>query len=138
MKKIIFSVALLVLAAGTSVMAQGGDPPAPRPPQLRTVEERVQMTHQKIDSAFKLDAAKLAQTDSIFARFHRASDKVREELRSGGERPDPQVMREKMQPLMEARDKELQAVLGDEKFKTWKEVIEPSMRRQRPGGGGNR
>ena len=36
-------------------------------------------------------------------------------------------MREKMQPLIEARDKELKIVLTDEQFKKWKEEIEPSM-----------
>ncbi|MET0394383.1 MAG: hypothetical protein ABW019_14650 [Chitinophagaceae bacterium] len=127
MKRSIFVALLVMLAAGSSVMAQG--------PQRRTVEERVKAVHEKIDSAFRLDAAKLVQADSIFAGYYRSSDKVREELRSGGERPDPQVMRDKMQPIMEARDKELRGVLGDDNFKVWKEVIEPSMRPQRPGGG---
>jgi hypothetical protein len=129
MKKSILIIAVALLATGTSMMAQG--------PQRRTVEERVSAVHQKIDSAFKPDAATLAKVDSAFAAYYRGTDKVREELRSGGERPDPQVMREKMQPLGEARDKELQAVLGDDKFKIWKSDIEPSMRPQR-GPGGNR
>ena len=133
MKRSIFVALLVMLVAGGSVMAQG--------PQRRTVEERVKAVHEKLDSAFKLDAAKLAQADSLFANYYRSSDKARAELMSGGERPDPQAMRDKMQPIMEARDKELRAVLGDDNFKTWKEVIEPSMRPQRPGGGpggGNR
>jgi hypothetical protein len=83
-----------------------------------------------MDSAFKLDKAKLIQVDSIFAGYYRATDKMREELMAAG--GDRSAMREKMQPLTDARDKELQPALGDENFKTWKEVIEPSMRRGGP------
>lgn len=127
MKTLVFIILLASLATGTSATAQR--------PQGRTVEERVKAIHEKIDSAFKPDAAKLSRIDSLLADFYRSADKVREDLRSGGGRPDPQAMREKMQPLTEARDKELQAVLGDDDFKIWKEVIEPSMRPQRPDGG---
>lgn len=131
MKNLIVLAALFLFAGSVSVMAQGGG-------QRRTVEERVNMTHQKIDSAFKLDAAKLAQADSAFATYYRGTDKVRQDLMaaSNGQRPDFQTMREKMQPLMEARDKDLKVILGDDNFKKWKEEIEPTMRRG--GGGGNR
>ena len=116
----------ILLTCAIGVNAQGGGNF-----QRRTVEERVQTIHQKMDSAFKLDAKKLAQADSVFANYYRSSDKLREELMAGG--GDRSAMREKMQPLADARDKELQVVLGDENYKVWKEVIEPSMRR---GGGG--
>ncbi|HVT84803.1 MAG TPA: hypothetical protein VHD35_06355 [Chitinophagaceae bacterium] len=104
--------------------------------QQRTVEERVKMVHTKIDSAFKLGDKKMADVDSIFANFYRSQDKLRQDMMSGGERPDFQAMREKMQPLTEERDNKLKAVLGDDNFKVWKEQIEPSMRPQRRGGGG--
>jgi hypothetical protein len=45
------------------------------------------------------------------------------------------AMREKMQPINDARDAKLKPVLGDENYKIWKEQIEPTMRR---GGGGGR
>jgi hypothetical protein len=122
-----------MLAMGTMVInAQGGFP-------RRTVEERVQLAHQKIDSAFKLEASKLVQVDTIFAHYYRGTDKIREELRSSGERPDMQVMRERIQPLTDARDKELKVLLGDDQFKKWKDEIEPAlMPRRGPGGGANR
>ncbi|MEI9908669.1 MAG: hypothetical protein WDO71_02765 [Bacteroidota bacterium] len=60
--------------------------------------------------------------------------KTGDELVAGG--GDRSAMREKMQPLTEARDKELKPLLGDDNFKKWKDEIEPSMRR--PGGGGGR
>jgi len=127
MKKRFLIVAITLLAGTIAVNAQGGGGGNfPR----RTVEERVQTVHQKMDSAFKLDKTKLTQVDSIFANYYRATDKLREELMAGG--GDRSAMREKMQPLSDARDKELQAALGETNYKTWKEAIEPSMRR---GGG---
>lgn len=112
---------IMILAVGMTAMAQGG--------QRRTIEERVKRVHEKIDSAFKLDAAKLTQVDSVFATYYRGSDKIRQELMAGGERPDFQVMREKMQPLTDERDKQLKPLLGDANFTKWKDEIEPSMRR---------
>jgi periplasmic protein CpxP/Spy len=103
----------------------------------RTIEERVAIVHHKIDSAFKLEPAKLTQVDSAFANYFRSQDKLREELMSGGQRPDMQVMREKMQPIMAARDAELKGIFSEDQYKKWKEEIEPSLRPQRPQGGGN-
>jgi len=129
MKKQILFLLAVVLAGFTTVNAQGF--------QRRTVEERVQTIHQKLDSAFKLDKTKAADADSAFATYYRATDKLREEMMSGGGQPDFQAMREKMTPLTEERDKKLQAILTADQYKVWKEQIEPSMRPQRRGGGGN-
>ena len=127
MKKQILFLLVALVAGFSAVNAQ---------PQRRTVEERVAITHQKLDSAFKLETAKLEEADSAFAVYYRAMDKVRDELMSGGGQPDRQAMMEKMTPLVEDRDKKLQAILTAEQFKTWKEQIEPSMRGRRSGGGG--
>jgi len=121
----ISSFILLAVAAN----AQGGF-------QRRTVEERVQMAHQKLDSAFKLDKTKLTDADSVFANYYRAQDKIREEMMSGGGQPDFQAMREKMQPAMEDRDKRLQGILTADQYKVWKEEIEPSLRPHRQNNGG--
>jgi hypothetical protein len=129
MKRYMFVLTLLLLAGSVSVMAQGGG-------QRRTVEERVKRVHDKIDSAFKLEPAKAAQVDSAFATFYRGQDKLREEAMAGGGQPDFQALREKSQPLMDARDKELKAILGDDKFKIFKDGIEPTIRGGRGGGGG--
>ena len=131
MKKSFLLIAVALFAGTLAVNAQGGGNF-----QRRTVEERVQTVHQKMDSAFHLDKAKLTQVDSVFANFYRQTDKVRDELmNSGGDRSTMrEQMQQKAQPIVAARDKELQVVLGDDNFKTWKEVIEPSMRRGGPGG----
>ena len=125
MKKMLF-IAPMFLIIAISASAQGGGGF-----QRRTVEERVQMIHQKMDSAFKLDKTKAADVDSAFATYYRASDKAREEMMNGGGQFDRQAMMEKMQPLMDERDKKLQGILSADQYKTWKETIEPSMR----GGG---
>ena len=132
MKRKIAILILFLFTGFAFVNAQGGG----GGPQRRTVEERVKMVHQKIDSAFKLEATNMAEVDSVFANYYRAQDKLREDMMSGGGQPDFQAMREKMQPLMDDRDVKLKAVLGDDKYKIWKEQIEPTMRR--PGGGGGR
>jgi len=108
------------------VNAQGGF-------QRRTVAERVEIVRQKFDSAFKLDKTKLADTDSVFANYYRAQDKLREEMMSSGQQ-DFQAMRERMQPLMEDRDKKLQGILTTDQYKTWKDGIEPSLRPRRQNG----
>lgn len=130
MKKTIIALVCLV-GVSFAASAQGGF-------QRRTVEERVKMVHDKIDSAFKLEAVKLTEVDSIFANYYRASDKIREEIRNSGQQGGFEAMREKMQPLSDERDEKLKKVFNEEQFKTWKDQIEPSLRSRRPGGGGNR
>ena len=123
MKKSVFIVMILFVSTITAI-AQGGF-------QQRTVEERVKSVHEKMESELKLDAAKLTQVDSVFANYYRSQDKLRQDMMSGGGQPDFQAMREKMQPLMAARDEKLKPILGDDNFKKWKDDIEPSMRRPR-------
>ena len=120
----------ILLISIVAVNAQGGNFPQ------RTVEERVKTVHEKLDSAFKFDAPKQTKIDTVFAIYYRQQDKLREELRSGGERPDREMMRAKMQPAIDAREKELKILLTEEEYKKWKDEIEPSMMQRR--GGGNR
>jgi len=128
MKKSIIISMLLMMVGSMSIMAQGGGF------QQRTPEERLKTVHAKIDSAFKLDAAKMAMVDSIFISSYRESDKMRKDFTDSGNQ-DFAAMREKMQPINDARDAKLKPVLGDENYKIWKEQIEPTMRRG--GGRGN-
>ncbi len=111
----------------TSVNAQGGNF------QRRTPEERVKTVHDKLDSAFKLDAAKLAQVDEVFLNYYKDSDKKMDEIRSGG--GGREEMMAARQKLTEDRDAKLKVLFSEEQMKTWKEQIEPSMRPQRPAGG---
>ena len=121
-------IAVCIALAGVASAQPGG--------MRRTVEERVKAVHEKLDSAFKLDAATATKVDTTFAGYYRQQDKLRTDLMAGGERPDFQVMREKMQPIIDARDKELKGILTEAQFKTWKDEIEPSLQPRRRNGGG--
>ena len=125
MNKIIL-VALITLSV-SAVRAQQGNFQQP------SVEDRVKNVHQKLDSAFKLEPSKLAKADTAFAVYYRGTDKLRQDLMSGGERPDMQVMREKMQPLTDTRDKELQTILTPEQYESWKKEVEPLLNQRRGG-----
>lgn len=124
MKKSIIAIAAFMLAGTISSYAQGGF-------QMPSPEDRTKRVHTKIDSAFKLDEAKMKEVDALYLDYYQKQDKVREELMqsSGG---DFQQMRsqmtEKMKPAQEALDAKLKTILGDDKFKIWKEQIEPTLR----------
>ena len=126
-KQFLLLVALIVV--GTTISFAQGDG------QRRTVEERVKTAHEKIDSAFKPEAAVLTKIDTMFTYYYKGQDAIRDELMSGGGRPDFQVFQEKMKPLNDAKDTQLKGYLGEENFKIYKEKVEPLFMR-RPGGGG--
>ena len=93
------------LAMVVSVNAQSGSS------KRHSVEERVKIVHEKLDSAFQLEPSKIALADSAFADYYRSSDKVRKELKNGDSRPDFSLVKEKMQPLVDSRDQALQGIL---------------------------
>lgn len=64
MKKQIMLAAIATLFGMATLRAQGGGNF-----QRRTPQERTEMVHQKLDSAFKMDADKLKQADDIFLSF---------------------------------------------------------------------
>lgn len=108
--------------------------------QRRTPAERVAQVHQKLDSAFKLEATKLAMIDTALSVLYKKQDarmmEIRDAMMNGGERPDPEALREEMQKYNTAQEEILKAVLTAEQFTIWKEQIVPSMRPPRPNGGG--
>ena len=133
MKKQILVAAAAALFSVTAVNAQGGGGF-----QRRTPEENVKIVHQKMDSAFKLDAAKQKQVDDIFLAFYQESNKKMEEMRAGGGQFDRDAWQAARQKMTDERDAKLKGILTEAQLKTWKEQIEPSMRPQRGnrGGGG--
>ena len=124
MRKSIIISMLLIAAGSMQVIAQGGGF------QMPTPEERVKRVNFKIDSAFKIDAAKMKEVEALYLEFYKAQDKVREELMAAGvgfQEMRPQ-MAEKMKPQQEAMDAKLKTILGNDNFKIWKEQIEPTLR----------
>jgi hypothetical protein len=133
MKKLFFSC-LTTLAISIVVSAQPGGGFT-----RRTPEERVAQIHQKLDSAFKLDAETFAKLDTALVALYKAQDKRMEELVAGGPGSvDRETMMVERKKYSDAQDEILKAVLKEEEYIIWKEKIQPSMRPQRPpGGGGN-
>jgi protein CpxP len=127
--KIKFMLAAIVFfIAGIAANGQGGNFPR------RTVEERLKAVDDKIAS-FNLDKAKKDQADTVFTQYFKAVDAKRDEIMSGGS-PDRDKMRSEMQKLSGDRDDKLKSIFTDDQFKKWKDEIEPSLRPQRPNGGG--
>lgn len=126
MKKQILLATIAAMFTITAANAQGGGNF-----QRRTPEERLKPVHEKLDSAFKLEAAKMAQVDTIFLNAFREQDKKMEELRAGGGQPDREAIMEIRQKIADERDAKLKTVLTEAQMKTWKDEIEPSLRPQR-------
>ena len=117
---------LMVFALGCIIAAkaQGGF-------QRRTVEERVKIVHEKLDSAFKPAAVKLTEIDSIFTGYYKTLNAWRDEMRASAAPPDRDAMMAKTQEFIAARDEKLKKDLTEEQMKVWKDTIEPSLRQQR-------
>lgn len=138
-------VLLLAVSITTAAMAQEGGRGNWGGGQRRTIEERVAQVHKVFDSAYHFDVAKQTKIDSVFAEFHRAQDKLRDEARANftpGQRPDEatmQAMREKGEELRINRDEKLQGILNEEEYTKWKKEIEPAVQPRRGQGmGGDR
>lgn len=128
MKKLVaLSIALIAFSICSFAQPQGGF-------QRRTPAERVAVIHAKLDSAFKLEPAKLSMIDTALTVLYKRQEAKMQEYMSGGERPDPETMREEFKKYSDAQEEILKAVLSADQFTIWKEQILPSMRR--PGGGG--
>jgi|KBSSwiS6_1023812.scaffolds.fasta_scaffold00840_4 protein CpxP len=135
MKKRLLILLALVMGATTFAVAQGGGGGF----QRRTPEERTAAIHQKLDSAFKLDAKTFATLDTALNALNRQQDKKMQELMAGGPGSvDRETMRAEREKFETARDEMIKAVLTEDQFKIWKEQIAPSMRPRGFGGGGNR
>ncbi len=135
MKKIF----LMLLASITVIIAINAQPGGGF--QRQSVEERVAAIHRKLDSAFKLEASKLATLDTALTALYKAQDDKMKEMFAGGERPDRETMMAERKKYTDARDEMIKAMVTADQYAIWKEKIEPSMRPQRQGagnGGGNR
>lgn len=127
MKKQIVLMTIAAMFSITAVNAQGGG-------QRQTPEERTKATMEKM-APLNLDAEAKAKTEAIISEFNTASQKSMAELREIG--ADRETMMAKRKELTDARDGKLKQVFTEAQMKQWKDEIEPSLRPQRPGGGGN-
>lgn len=126
-KMLVCLLALFGTAAIVSAQPGGG--------MRRTPEERAAVIHQKLDSAFKLEASKLAMLDTALVALYKAQDAKRQEMMAGGSF-DRDAFMEEMKKFNDAQDEMLKAVLSKDQYEIWKEKIQPAMRPQRQGGSG--
>jgi len=131
MKKTILFIAIALVSVLTT-QAQGGGGGG----QQRTPEERVKQTMERL-ADLKLDKDQTEKTTAIFKEFYETRQKTMEEMRAGGGQPDREAMRAKMTKMNDERDEKLKKIFTEDQYKKWKDEIEPSMRPQRQGGGGN-
>jgi hypothetical protein len=81
--------------------------------QRMTVAERVKATMDKLATPLNLDTAEQWKTAAVFTDFYTAQNKMREDARASGTRPDRSVF----QKMMNDRDDKLKAVFTDEQYK---------------------
>lgn len=123
MKTKISMLVALLFAATISTQAQQGM-------QHRTVEERVKSAMDKISDPLKLDNTQQDKTTAVFTDYYTAQNKMREDARASGTKPDRSVM----EKMVNDRDDKLKSIFTDEQFKKFKDNIEPTLRPQRSQG----
>ena len=99
--------------------------------QRRTVEERVKSAMDKISDSLQLNQDQQQKTSAVFTDYYTSMDKMREDARASGNRPD----RSEFEKMMNDRDEKLKAIFTDDQYKKFKDEVEPSMRPQRRQGG---
>ena len=127
MKKQLVLMAFAAMFSVTAVNAQGGGG------QRMSPEEKIKMTIEKMAS-LKLDVDTKVKADAIITEYVNGQQKAMDEIRANG--GDRDAMQVKRKELSDARDARLKAIFTEAQMKQWKDEIEPSMRPQRPPGGG--
>jgi periplasmic protein CpxP/Spy len=119
MKSKISMLVALLFAVTIGVNAQGM--------QRRTVEERVKSVMDKLTDSLTLDQSEQDKTSAVFKDYYTAQDKMREDARASGNRPD----RSEFEKMMNDRDDKLKAIFTDDQYKKYKDHVEASLRPQR-------
>ena len=99
MKTKIAMLIALLFAVKISTNAQQGM-------QRRTVEERVKSTMDKLTTPLNLDTLEQSKTSAVFTDFYTAQDKMREDARASGNRPDRSVF----EKMTNDRDEKLKVI----------------------------
>ncbi len=122
-------MAFAAMLSITAANAQGGGG------QRMSPEERIKFTIEKMEP-LKLDADTKAKADVIITDFVNGQQKAMDEVRASG--GDRDAMQAKRKEFADARDAKLKAIFTEAQMKQWKDEIEPSLRPQRPAGGGGK
>lgn len=119
MKTKVAMIAAILFAITSVTFAQGNMAP-------RTVDERVQSSMAKLNT-LSLTQEQKDKTADVLKNFYTARQKMREDARASGNRPD----RSEFQKMNDDRDDQLKAIFNEEQYKKYKDEIEPAMRPQR-------
>lgn len=130
MKKQLVLTAFAALLSVAAVKAQGGGG-GPR----MTPEERIKFIIEKM-APLKLEGDVKAKADVIITDYVNGQQKAMDEGRASG--GDREAMNAKRKEFADARDVKLKGIFTEVQYKQWKDEIEPSLRPQRPAGGGGK
>ncbi len=126
MKKQLGLMVMAAIFSITAANAQGGG-------QRMTPEERIKLTMEKM-TPLNMDAETKAKVEVIITDYTNDSQKAMDELRASG--ADRDAMQAKRKEFADARDAKLKLIFTEAQMKQWTDEILPSMRPQRPAGGG--
>ncbi len=101
--------------------------------QERSVQQRVQVSMNKIKAPLKLDASQLTRVDSAFAGYYKAQNQIFSESKASGELPDYTVF----EKILNQRDAKLKVILTPGQYMKFKNEVEESLRPQIKNHDGN-
>ena len=130
MKKQIMVLAAALFVMMGSTFAQQGQP-------RLTAEERVTLALDKIEAGLKPGDTVKAKVKVVLTDFYNQQQKAMEEMRASGSM-DREKMTELRKKLSDERDAKLKTIFTEEQMTKWTTEIEPALRPQRGGGGGQR
>ncbi len=111
MKSVRFLFVILFSMIVTSAFSQDGQR------QQRTPEETANATVEWMKADLKLDDAKTKAVHTVILKYAKQTTEMRQKLMAADDR---EGMREKMNEITTARDKELKPILGDKTFELFK------------------
>ena len=111
MKSVRFFFVILLSVMVTSAFSQQGQR------QQRTPEETANATVEWMKADLKLDDAKTKAVHTVILKYAKQTTEMRQKLMAADDR---EGMREKMNEITTARDKELKPILGDKTFELFK------------------
>lgn len=106
-----------LFAATFTTFAQG---------QRASIPDRVKMVMEKL-SPLNLNADQQQKTEKVFTDYYTFMQKMMQDARSTGERPDRSVF----QKATDDRDAALKNIFTDDQYKKFKDEIEETLRPQR-------
>lgn len=92
--------------------------------QRANIAERVSTTMKKITTPLKLDASQINRTDSVFAEFYKAQNKIFEESRTSNTHPNS----DSFQKILDNRDAKLKLIFTPNQYTQFKNKVEDSLR----------